>query len=230
MKNRISLQSQSEFGHGYVQAVPRSHPQLLFVRQRVVAVGLGQCLSAPCVIVHKCLQLIWPTGLPDGLGYAAFGAKSLEMGNVRPPWGPTADLGVEVHVHGGGGGNARAKAVFRLMGLRDFHVVHRYAFLMRHAELVQFPELLGESARRRTHLQVVGVGEPAGSDDGAVLGQVDVPVDVGLAGGNAGGVVALGVGPTVFRGGASVLVDHELNALVPTRLDGDKVDTGGIKG
>jgi len=175
------------------------------------------------VIVHKRLQLVRAAGPPDGLGYAAFGAKSLEMGNVRPPWGPTADLGVEIHIHGGGGGNARAEAVLRLVGLRDshFHVVDRYALLVRHAEPVQFPELLGESAGRRAHLQVVGVGEPPRADDGAVLGQVDVPVDVAVAGGNAGGLLAPGVSPAVFRGGAGVLVDHELNALVPTRLDGD---------
>ena len=225
-ENRISVQSQSEFGHRYVQAVPGPHPQLLLFRQCVVAMGL-QCLSAHLVIVHERLQLVCATGRPDGLGDAALRAKSLEVRDVRPR-GPAADLAVEVqvHVHGGSAGNARADAVPRLV-LCHFDVVDGYVFLVGHGQLVQFLEVLAESAGR-AHLQVVGVGEPPGADDGSVLGEVDVPVDVAMAVGDAGDLVTLGLCAAVFCGGAGVVLEvvhHQLYPLVPPGLGKETGET-----
>ena len=178
-----------------MQAVPGAHPQLLLVRQRVLAVGLGS-LSL-LLGVHARLLLLSPVlttaavPLTQGLGNVGLGADAVKACGAGAK-GAAGDACVEVDVHRGGKAHARPVS-------RAPYAVEGEVFLMGDPQLVQFLELLAQAARG-AHLEVVGVAEPPGADDGAVLGEVDVPVDVAVAVsvghpeplGLAGGVVSCG--------------------------------------
>lgn len=181
-KQKELLGGQLEFCHWYVQAVPRAHPQLVLLGHRVLAVGLQGLPTVP-VVVHARFPLLAHThaaavfSLHRHLGDTVFGA---EASDVRGPQGAGggggAAAGVEVDV--GGGGEAWARPKLRLLRT-PFDADDGGGLFVCHAQFVQFLEVFAESAGGPP-LQVVGVGHPASSHDGAVLREVDAAVDVAV--------------------------------------------------
>lgn len=173
----------------------------------MVTVGL-QCLPTVLVVVNRSLLLLIDTratavSVNQGLGNIGFGPKTSKIrdgGSQGAAGGP----GVEVDVHVRG--NACTCSVF---------CVGR-GFFVSHTQLVQFFKMLAKPARG-AHFQVVWVRWPPGSDDSAVLCEVDVPVDVTVAVGDS---VALGLRGALLSCGAGLILPiyHQLNPLLFPRL------------
>lgn len=153
-----------------MQAVPGAHPQLLPVWHRVLGVPLRATVF---VVVHARLVLLVHTpaavAVNQDLGDVIFGA---ETSQVCSPGGLIVH---DVHV----GRNTRACSIFAVLP-RALDATNGCGFLVGHTQLLQFFKLLTEPARG-AHLQIVWLGQPPGSDDGAVLCEVDVPVDIAVA-------------------------------------------------
>lgn len=220
-----------------MQAVPRSHPQLVLLGQCVLAVGL-QRLSAVPVVVHTRLSLLAHTqaaaaaaavSLNRHLGDTVFGAEPSDVRGPQGAGGGGGAAGAEVGV--GGGGEARARPELRLLRAP----LDADGLLVGHAQFVQFLEVLAEAAGGAP-LQVVGVGHPASSHDGAVVREVDAAVDVAVAVGQSGPLGLAAAAALLPRDavGLVALVDHQLNPLYLSLLRTEEEaeeeeEKGGVK-
>lgn len=181
----------------------------------MLAVGLQRLPTVP-VVIHARFSLLAHTQaaavapLDRHLGDTVFGAEASDVRGPQGPGGGGGAAGVEVDV-GAGGGEARARPKLRLLRT-PFDADDGAGLFVGHAQFVQFFEVLVEAAGGAP-LQVVGVGHPASSHDGAVLCEVDAAVDVAV-----GQSAPLGLAATATllpRGGTSLvaLIHHQLNPL-----------------
>lgn len=168
------------------------------------------------VVVHRRLLLVSttvPTVLPvnKGLGNIRFGPKTFKACDARSQ-GATGGPGVEVDIHGGGNTRPRSISCYP-------DAVGGEVLLMSHTQLVQSFKMHAQPAWR-THLEVVVVGPPPGSDDSAVLGEVNVPVDVAVAV-DVGEAVPLWLCVAVLSRGAGLVlsIHHQLDSLLSPGLE-----------